>query len=66
MGVLREVWVEFGDGSVAKYEAADAALQDLLDRLLSAGVARRVWVDGRAWPQSPGSEGADAERYPNG
>lgn len=49
MPALREVWVEFDDGSVAKYKVKEEDFLPWINQLLSAGVARMIWVDGRVW-----------------
>ncbi len=61
MGILKEVWVEFGDGSIAKYQVKAEDFPMWMDRLHNAGVARAIWVDGRAWTPGSGVEGADTE-----
>jgi len=48
--LLRDVWIEFGDGSTAKYRVSNEGLPELLDRFLGeAGVSCTLWVDGRRW-----------------
>jgi hypothetical protein len=49
MGILREVWVEFADGSAAKYSGREEDLLPLINQLLNAGLACAIWVDGRIW-----------------
>lgn len=58
MSERREVWVEFGDGSVAKYGAQDEELADLLGKFQSAGVPCRIWIDGCLWTPPEESESA--------
>jgi hypothetical protein len=45
--MIREVWAEFGDGSVAKYGVEDNDLPDLLMLLRNSGVSCTLWIDGR-------------------
>jgi hypothetical protein len=51
MKVKREVWAEFGDGSVATYGVEDEELLVLVKQLRDAGVSCSIWVDGRLWTQ---------------
>lgn len=56
MSGQREVWVEFGDGSVAKYSVSEVDLAELLRNLRGAGMPCRIWVDGRLCPPPEQSE----------
>ncbi len=47
--MIREVWAEFADGSVAKYGVEDDDLPGLLNRFLDSGVSCTLWVDGQLW-----------------
>ena len=49
MRVLREIWVEFGDGSVAKYAVEEEDFLPLMTQLLDAGLSCTIWVGGRVW-----------------
>jgi hypothetical protein len=59
MNTKREVWVEFGDGSVATYRIDDEELQTLVAQFCDAGVSCTVWVDGRLWTARDRSECGD-------
>ncbi len=61
MRTLREVWVEFGDGSVAKYAVKEEDFLPQLNQLLNAGISCTIWVDGRIWAGERKSE--DDMRY---
>lgn len=56
MKIKREVWAEFGDGSVAAYGVKDDELQALLDQLCGVGIPCAIWVDGRPWTRHGQSE----------
>ncbi|MBS1212453.1 MAG: hypothetical protein H6R26_1069 [Proteobacteria bacterium] len=43
----REVWAEFEDGSVAKYDVDADGLSDLLVRIRNHGVSCTIWIDGQ-------------------
>jgi len=45
----REVWAEFGDGSVAKYGVEDDDLPRLLTLLSTQAGTCTLWVDGELW-----------------
>lgn len=49
MDILREVWVEFADGSAAKYSGREEDLLPLIHQLMNAGPSCAIWVDGRIW-----------------
>jgi hypothetical protein len=59
MKTKREVWAEFGDGSVATYRVNDEELMLLANQLCDAGVSCTVWVDGRLWTRHDRSECVD-------
>ncbi len=56
MKIKRDVWAEFGDGSVAVYGVKDDELQALLTQLCGVGMPCAIWVDGRLWTKHGQSE----------
>ena len=59
MNTKREVWAEFGDGSVATYRVDDEELQTLVTQFCDADVSCTIWVDGRLWTKRDRSECGD-------
>jgi hypothetical protein len=56
----REVWAEFGDGSVAKYGVEDDDLPDLLARFHNHGMPCTLWIDGQIWKAGDRVDGRDS------
>ncbi len=49
MKAMREIWVDFKDGSVAKYVVREEDFQCLINQLMCAEISRTIWVDGLVW-----------------
>jgi hypothetical protein len=64
MTACHEVWVEFDDGSVAKYSVTAEEFDRLIQRLAREASCSAIWVDGRSWPMEPASEAARHRQTP--